>query len=205
MTAAGIIALFGLAVTVASLVWLHLQPTKLSPVRNPVSEYGITSFRAGYRAATIAFGAAGLALAAGIGQALGDRGLAVVILLVVFAITRAVISWFPMDIPGAKWTRTGWIHFVLAFVAFASVLAAASVLGAVLSHPGNWHELAPVSTALGYALTACLAMLGLAQTVRALRAWFGTIERGFYLCTITWCAVFAVACAAGIRWPRRQH
>ena len=141
----------------------------------------------------------GLALAAGIGQALGDRGLAVVILLVAFAITRGAISWFPMDIPGTKWTRTGWIHFVLAFVAFASVLAAASVLGAVLSHPGSWHALAPVSTALGYALTACLAMFGLAQTVPALQAWFGVIERGFYLFAITWCAVFAVACAAGIR------
>ena len=199
MTAAGILALLGLAVTVASLAWLQLQPTKLSPVRDPVSEYGITSFRAGYRVATIAFGAAGLALAAGIGQALGGRGLAVVILLVVFAITRAAISWFPMDVPGAKWTHTGWIHFVLAFVAFASVLAAASVLGAVLSHPGSWHALAPVSTALGWALTACLALFGLAQTVPALRAWSGVIERGFYLFAITWCAVFAVACAAGVR------
>lgn len=199
MTAAGIIALLALAVTVASLVWLHLEPTKLSPVRDPVSEYGITSFRAGYHVATIAFAAAGLALAAGIGQALGGRGLAVIILLVVFAIARVAINWFPMDAPGVKWTHIGWMHFVLAFAAFASVLAAASVLGAVLSHPGRWHELAPVSTALGYAMTACLAMFGLAQTVPALRARFGAIERGFYLCAITWCAVFAVACAGGVR------
>lgn len=199
MTAVGIIALLGLAVTVASLAWLHVQPTKLSPVRDPVSEYGITTFRAGYRAATISFAAAGLALAAGISQALGGRGLAVVILLVVFAVTRAAISWFPMDPPGAKWSRTGWIHFALAFVAFASVLAAASVLGAVLSHPGEWHALAPISTALGYALTACLAVFGLAQTVPPLRARFGAIERGFYLFAITWCAVFASACAAGVR------
>ena len=198
MTAAGIIALFGFAVTVASLVWLHLQPTKLSSARDPVSEYGITSFRAGYRVATISFAAAGLAVAAGISQALGGRALAVVILLVVFAITRAGISWFPMDPPGAKWTRTGWMHFVLAFAAFASVLAAASVLGAVLSHPGRWHALAPISTALGYAMTACLALFGLAQTVPPLRARFGAIERGFYLFAITWCAVFASACAAGV-------
>ncbi len=199
MTSAGIIASLGLAVTVASLVWLHLQPTKLSPVRDPVSQYGITGFRAGYRVATISFAAAGLALAAGINQALGGRGLAVVILLVVFAITRAAINWFPMDAPGAKWSRTGWMHFVLAFVAFASVLAAASVLGAVLSHPGIWHALAPVSTALGYAMTACLAMFGLARTLPPLRARFGAIERGFYLFAITWCAVFAFACAAGVR------
>jgi hypothetical protein len=52
---------------------------------------------------------------------------------------------------------------------------------------------------LGYAQTACLAMAGLAQTVPALRARFGAIERGFYLFAITWCAVFAVACAASVR------
>ncbi len=199
MIAAGIIALVALAATVASLVWLHLQPTKLSPIRDPVSQYGITGYRGGYRAATVAFGAAGLALAVGISQALGTRGLAAVILLVVFAITRLVISWFPMDVPGTKWTRTGWTHFALAFVAFGSVLAAADVLGAVLSHPGTWHALSPVSMALGYAITASLALFGLGQTVPALRARLGAFERTFYLFAITWCAVFAVACAAGIR------
>jgi len=71
--------------------------------------------------------------------------------------------------------------------------------GAVLSHPGTWHALAPVSTALGYAMTACLAMFGLAQILPPLRARFGAIERGFYLFAITWCAVFAFACAAGFR------
>jgi len=198
MIAAGIIALVALAATVASLAWLHLQPTKLSPIRDPVSQYGITGFRDGYRAATIAFGAAGLALAVGISEALGTRGLAAVILLVVFGITRAVISWVPMDAPGMKWTRRGWAHFGLAFAAFGSVMAAAFVLGAVLSHPGTWHALNPVSTALGYAMTACLALFGLAQTVPALRARSGAIERGFYLFAIAWCAVFAVACAAGV-------
>jgi hypothetical protein len=83
-----------------------------------------------------------------------------------------------MDEPGTKWTRTGWMHFLLAFVAFGSVLAAALVLGAVVSGQGRWHELAPVSETLGYAMTACLALFGLAQTVPALKAWFGAIEEG---------------------------
>jgi Protein of unknown function (DUF998) len=195
MTAAGIIALAALAATVASLVWLHLEPTKLSPVRDPVSAYGITPYRAGYRAATIAFGAAGLALAAGISQALGGRGAAAAALLVVFAVVRAAISWFPMDEPGTKWTRTGWAHAALAFVAFLSVMAAADVLGAVLPGPGRWHELGPVSAALGYAMAGCLATFGWAQWVPAMRARSGAIERGFYLCAIAWCAVFAAACA----------
>jgi hypothetical protein len=48
-------------------------------------------------------------------------------------------------------------------------------------------------------MTACLALFGLAQTLPPLRARFGAIERGFYLFAISWCAVFAVACAAGVR------
>ena len=54
MTAAGVTALLALAVTVASLGYLHFAPTGLSPVRNAVSQYGITPFRAGYRVATLA-------------------------------------------------------------------------------------------------------------------------------------------------------
>lgn len=195
MTVAGVIALVALTMTIASLAWLHVQPTGLSPVRDAISQYGISTFRMGYRAATIAFAAAGIALAAGISQAMAGRGLAVVVLLVCFALARVAISWFPMDAPGAKWTRTGWTHSLLAFVAFGCVLAAAIVLGTVLSRPGTWHALAPVSTALGYAMTACLALFAPAQSVPALRAFFGAIERGFFLFSITWCAVFAVACA----------
>ena len=94
---------------------------------------------------------------------------------------------------------TGGRHFLLAFVAFFSVLAVASVLGVALSGPGRWHGLAPVSAALGYAMAACLAMFGLPQTLPALRARSGAIERGFYLFAIAWSAVFAAACAAGVR------
>jgi hypothetical protein len=54
MVIAGMISLIGLAVTVASLAWLHARRTGLSWGRNPVSQYGITPFRSGYRVATIA-------------------------------------------------------------------------------------------------------------------------------------------------------
>ena len=85
MTVAGVIALAALAATVASLGYLHLAPTGLSPIRTAVSEYGITRFRAGYRAATIAFAVAGAALAVGIDRAVGSRASAVIALLAIFA------------------------------------------------------------------------------------------------------------------------
>jgi hypothetical protein len=198
MTAAGVTALLALAVTVASLVWLHLEPTGLSPVRNAVSQYGITAFRAGYRVATIAFGAAGIALAVGIGQALASRAKAVVVLLVIFAIARAAISWFPMDKPGANRTPTGQMHGLLAIAAFASVTLAAFRLAGALSSQDRWHSLAPVSIALGCAMGAILLTLPLARALPAVRARFGAIERGFYLSAIAWFAVFAYACAAQV-------
>jgi len=88
-------------------------------VRNAVRQYEITGFRAGYRVATIALGVAGLALAGGLAEALSGGGSRlVVILLVVFAAARCVISWFPMDAPGEERTQTDQRHGLLAFVAF---------------------------------------------------------------------------------------
>jgi len=199
MTAAGVTALLALAVTVASLGYLHFAPTGLSPVRNAVSQYGITPFRAGYRVATLAFGAAGAALAAGLGLATGSAGEAVVALLVVFAIARAAISWFPMDAPGTARTPTGQMHGLLAIGAFACATLAAFRLASVLSREDRWHWLISVSTALGGVMAACLVGLALARAFPAVRARFGAVERGFYLAAIAWFAVVSVACVTGPR------
>jgi Protein of unknown function (DUF998) len=195
IVAAGVVALVALAAVVASLTYLHVEPTGLSPVRNAVSQYGISDYKAGYRAATIAFAVAGLALATGLHRELSGRGAKlVVLLLVIFAIARAAISWFPMDAPGAERTSTGSIHGVLAIVAFGAATAAALKLGSVLSGSAHWRSLGPVSVALGWAMIAFLLGMMLTRSVPWVRARFGAIERGFYVAAIAWFAVFAVAC-----------
>ena len=134
------VALVGLLATVASLVYLHLVPSGLSPLHNAVSQYGISAYRGGYRATTISFGVAGAALAVGVAAVdPGTRMGAVVALLVVFAIARLVISWAPMDVPGSRVTRTGMLHWLLAVAAFGSLTAAAFNLGGGLAHAGRWH------------------------------------------------------------------
>jgi len=194
VTAAGWLALAALAVTAASLTYLHLAPTGLSPVRNAMSQYGITPYRAGYRVATISFGVAGAALAVGLHDALTSAGV-VIVLLIVFAAARAVISWFPMDAPGAAPTSTGRTHGLLAIAAFASATIAALRLSHVLARNTIWHGLEPVSTALGALMAACLIGLAFARSSPAVRARFGAVERGFYVSAIAWFAVFAIACA----------
>ena len=197
---AGVVALVALTTVVAALGYLHLEPTGLSPVRNAVSQYGITAFRVGYRVATIAFGVAAVALAVGIDRVAGKDGRElVVVLLVLFALARGAIGWFPMDVPGTARTSTGQMHGLLALVAFASAATAALRFGTVLSQGARWRSLAPVSTALGWAMVACLLGILLARSSPSLRARFGAIERGFYLSAIAWFAVFAVACAANVR------
>jgi hypothetical protein len=193
--AAGIVALLGLAATVISLAYLHVAPTGLSPVHNAVSQYGITPFRAGYRAATIAFAVAGAALAAGLASATRGHGrIQVVVLLLVFASARAVISWFPMDVPGAERTSTGRAHGWLAVAAFGAAALAALKLGSILGRQARWHALAPFSVALGWLMVALLLVMALARSVPAVRSAFGGIERGFYATAIAWFVMAAVAC-----------
>jgi hypothetical protein len=197
MTAAGLIALLALAATVASLAYLHLEPTGLSPIRNAVSQYGITRFRGGYRAATLAFAAAGVALAIAVSKAVTHRDTAIVVLLLVFAASRAAISWFPMDAPGSERTGTGQIHGLLAIGAFGSATIAAFKLANELSHQSRWHGLAGASDALGWIMLCLLLAMTLARRSTAARRWFGAIERGFYLAAIAWFTLFAVAATIG--------
>ena len=198
MVVAGVIALVALVVVVASLGYLHVAPTGLSPVRNAVSQYGITAYRLGYRVATIAFGVAGVALAVGIGRAVHGVS-TVVVLLVVFALARLSIGWFPMDLPGTERTASGARHGLLAIVAFVAVAAAATDLGRRLSVTNTWHHLAAVSNAFGIAMIVALVTMALARSAPAVRARFGAVERVFYLLAIGWFAVFSVACAANVR------
>jgi hypothetical protein len=188
----------GLAVAVVSLTYLHLAPTGLSPLRNAVSQYGITEYRAGYRAATLGLAAAGAGAAVGLDKSLPGEGVGVVVaLLVVFAVARAVISWFPMDEPGRPRTPTGHNHGIIAIVTFGSVTLAALRLGQVLSQGTQWHWLSPWSTVFGVAMA--LLVIGIVATRRnqALRGYFGLLERGQYLAIISWLVVLGVVIIAG--------
>lgn len=197
MTAAlGAVAMAGLAVTIASLVWLHLVPMGLSPLRNAVSQYGISVHRGGYRVATLGFGAAGAALAAGalVGPAFPGCRL-VAGLLALFSLARLLISWAPMDQPGAPRTTSGVVHWILAVAAFGAVTAAAVRSGHGLS--GQWATGATGSQVLGWVMLAGLLGLPLARPGGPLRGYFGAAERLFYLGAIAWSVLAALGLLAG--------
>jgi uncharacterized protein DUF998 len=196
-TAAGAICLGATAVAVGALVVLHLLPTGLSPMHNAVSQYGITRYRLGYRVQTISFGVAGAAAAVGLAEAAPGRAHALIALVVVFALARLVISWFPMDEPGGEHTNHGQLHGLLAIVTFLAIALAAQRLGTVAQQVPGWSALSTVSGAIAWLMVASLvAMMVVGRRARINRArpsYFGAAERVFYLAIVAWLVGVGVA------------
>jgi hypothetical protein len=179
----------GVSVGVLALVALHVLPTGLSPLRNAVSQYGITKYRLGYRIQTVAFGVAGTGAAIGLSSLRGSTAL-VIGLCAVFAAARFAISWFPMDEPGGERTTTGRRHGLLALAAFGAVVVAADTLYRLLTSDRIEPGFASASKVL--ALLMALSFLGMWVVRRAGGELFGLIERGFYVCMTVWLVLVAV-------------
>lgn len=188
-----VVALAGVAVTLGALVVLHLAPTGLSPLRDPVSAYGISRFGALYRVQTLGTAVAAAALAIGLSGAGVTAAAPAVAALIVLAVTRGVISWVPMDADGVTPTSTGRAHDVLAFGAFAAASVGGVLVGIAFGSTDGLTVAAPVATTLGWVTTGASALTVLASAVRALRPAFGLAERLIYLGMLAWLATTAVA------------
>ena len=162
---------------IACLVYLHLAPTGYSPIRNAVSEYGVGKYAPLYSTQATLMGASALWLAVALKQPHK-----VVVLLVVFAIARITIGWFPTDRMGSRErTGRGSVHLLLAAVAFVTLPWAAVVL--TRSQGGEpW---------LGRILVV-LAVLTAVSLRSQLRPWFGLVERALYAGMLAWLILVAV-------------
>lgn len=189
--AAGSVAIAGTASCVVTLIVLHVLPTGLSPLTNPVSQYGITSYRVGYRIQTIAMGIAAIAAAIGIAE-LGIGGGPVVALLVIFGGARLAISWFPMDVPGGARTDSGRRHGLLALGYFGGATLAALRLGADLGGSNTWLDARGAIVGLGIAMLVCLVSMGGTRRSESMRHYFGLVERAFYAAAIGFLLVVAI-------------
>ena len=190
------IDLAGTGVALVAMLVLHALPTGLSALHDPVSQYGITTYRLGYRVLTVALGVAGLACAAAIAVSGLPRGRAGTVgLLVVFGLSRLVISWVPMDPPGQPRSSRGAAHVALAVTAFLTVTVAADRMQRIA---GSGH-LAGVGGAYGVAMGAAFWLLvvglaGLFLTGRASsrRRFSGACER------LVYAGIYLLLAATGI-------
>jgi hypothetical protein len=192
-TAAGVVCLAGTAVGVGAVVVLHMLPTGLSPVRNAVSQYGITRYRLGYRVQTISLGVAGAAAAVGIAEAAPGRGRFVLVVLGVFAVARLAISWFPMDAPGAELTSDGRAHGLLAIATFLAIILAAARLPQLVHAIGGWHGVATASVVIAWAMVASMVAMIATRRAAGRDGYFGLAERAFYVAIVAWLIAVGVA------------
>ena len=188
--AAAAVGFAGVAAGVTALIVLHRLPTGLSPVADAVSRYGIGDYRLGYRVQTLAYASAAAAVAVGLAVGVHRSGL-VVGLCVVFAVSRALISWLPMDAPGAMRTPTGRRHGQLALVAFGAVAIGALRLPATLRRDRVDPGLATASAWLGGLMVATLFAMALCRPDGLLAGRFGLVERVYYVLTTLWLALAA--------------
>ena len=192
-TAAGVVCLAGTAVGVGAVVVLHVLPTGLSPVRNAVSQYGITRYRLGYRVQTISLGVAGAAAAVGIAEAAPGRGRFVLVVLGVFAVARLAISWFPMDAPGSEPTSDGRAHGLLAIATFLAIIVAAARLPQLVHTVGGWHGVATASVVIAWAMVASMVAMIASRRSAGTRGYFGMAERVFYVAIVAWLVAVGIA------------
>ena len=113
--------------------------------------------------------------------------------LLLFGAARLVISWAPMDEPGAARTRTGSMHNVLATVFFASETVAAFLYGGSFVHDDALGGIAGPSTVLAWCMAVVSAAILATSLAKPLRPYFGLIERLLYVAVITWMITVAVA------------
>jgi Protein of unknown function (DUF998) len=167
---------------IACLAYLHLAPTGYSPVRNAVSEYGVGAYARWYGAQAACAGVAALLLAVALANGVSPAPRRVIALLVVLAVARVAIGWFPVDlVEGRRPTRNGAIHLLLAIAAFT----AASAAGIALKRPEHGQP------ALGWAMAACAVGTMLALRRSPLKPWLGLIERGYYVAMLAWLLLVA--------------
>jgi hypothetical protein len=188
-----IVLLLGTAVQLGSLVVLHVLPTGLSPISDPVSQYALTRFSAGYTVSAFSAAVAGAAAALILGGLSG--GSLAAALLWLFAAARAVIPAVPMDEAAAAPTSKGRLHNLLATVAFAAVTAAAFVAIGVLGSAGG-PGASTATLAAGIVMATGAVGIVLCRLVVPLRRVFGVAERLIYLGFMAWFVVIAVLALA---------
>ena len=191
-----VISLLGVLVCASCLVYLHIAPTGLNPVRDPVSQYGITDYFTFYRAAALSLGVASLTLAVALLEALTEANAAGIVFLVILGFARLTIGWVPMDAPGAPRTSTGLRHNLLATAFFASATVAAFLFTGTFAGDPALSGIAPASGVLAWAMAVFSALILLTSLVGPVKKYFGLVERLLYVAVLAWVATVAIALIA---------
>lgn len=170
-------------ICLASILILHLLPTGYDPRRNAVSDYGVGKYRVWHRVAVLSLAVAGYAMAIASSGTEKPESSLVVGLLVIFAVGRTAIPFFPTDIEGQMLTTRGRVHWGLAIISFASLAFAA-----------GFYEGTSPDDVIGWVVIATVCLLLVSLLPRFRRA-FALLERIFYFSMICWFLITGVELA----------
>jgi hypothetical protein len=196
VTAIAAISLLGVFVCLGCLIYLHVAPTGLNPMHDPVSQYGITDYFTFYRAAALSLGVAALTLAVALIEALTEANAAGIVFLLILGFARLTIGWVPMDAPGAARTSTGLRHNLLATAFFASATVAAFLFTGSFADDAALSGIAPASAVLAWAMAVFSVLILVTSLVGPLKRFFGLVERLLYVAVLAWVAMVAIALIA---------
>ena len=160
-----------------------------------MSDYGIGRYRGLFWTQALAGAVACFALAVALGDAQPSIPSLVIVLLVIAAVARLLIPFFPTDQGGSRWqTAPGVIHMILAILIFAAIIVAASKLGSTLENRPAWHGVKGWLSVLPWVMTG-----GAVGTLVAMRSSrlkrVGLFERLFYVASIAWFFIVAIELA----------
>ena len=195
----GAVMTLGALLAAAALIRLHSLSTNVSPIHDPVSNFGAGPFKIWYTIAAVAlgassFGAAGFVLAYG-----SPPNMVTVVSFAVAGVARWAITAFPTDLSIAPVTTTGRIHHLLAILGFAGIATGAGTFAGAISSV-EWLEGAGRLLDAGgtIVVVASIAMFA-GLLVPALRTVFGALERAFYLSALLWFAGVGVMIVVAAR------
>jgi hypothetical protein len=179
------------AAAAVTLIWVNVLRTGHNPVRNAVSDYGASGYRAFYRATVVLLGLGALLLLVGLAHGTGvARG--GLIWLGVYGVSRIAIAFFPTDLDGAPVTPVGRVHIALAAAAFTAVAFAAADLTPSLGDQPGWDGASGLLDILRWAVVITAVGTLLTRVVLQLRRVFGLVERLLYAASIAFLLTVSV-------------
>ena len=182
----GALILLFIAISVGCLVYLHLLPTGLNPLRNAVSEYGVGRFHFWYQAMCVNQAIAAFLTAAALATKVTPAPFAVDAALVVFGLARLVISQASVVVVHGKRTTTSRIHILMAVLIFGSAVAASTSLDRTIAGQAGWASVLSALHLFKHAIALFALLTFLAVTLTSGLRYVGAVERLLYVSITGW-------------------
>lgn len=182
----GVLILLFVGISTGCLIYLHLLPTGLNPLRNAVSEYGAGRFRFWYQAMCVNQAIAAFLMAAALATKVTPAPLETDAALIVLGLARLVISQVPVFVVHGKRTITSGTHLLMAVLIFGSAVVASNSFDTAIASHADWASVLGALRLFKYAIAVfTLLTLLTVSAPRGLR-YVGTVERLLYLSIIGW-------------------